>query len=72
LDDLKENTGYCQLKEEALDRTLWRTDFGRGYGPVVRQAYLKSAWQQRVIAERHLTSLKLCTVFIQLQDKVCL
>jgi len=25
------------LKEEALDLTLWRTGFGRGYGPVVRQ-----------------------------------
>jgi hypothetical protein len=25
------------LKEEALDRFLWRTLFGRGYGPVVRQ-----------------------------------
>jgi hypothetical protein len=25
------------LKEEALDRTLWRTRFGRGYGHVVRQ-----------------------------------
>jgi len=25
------------LKEEALDRTLWRTHFGRGYGPVIRQ-----------------------------------
>jgi hypothetical protein len=25
------------LKEESLDRTLWRTSFGRGYGPVVRQ-----------------------------------
>jgi hypothetical protein len=25
------------LKEEALDRNLWRTRFGRGYGPVVRQ-----------------------------------
>jgi hypothetical protein len=25
------------LKEEALDRTLWRTCFGKGYGPVVRQ-----------------------------------
>jgi hypothetical protein len=33
----KENKGYCRLKEEALDRTLWRTRFGRGYGPVVRQ-----------------------------------
>jgi hypothetical protein len=25
------------LKEEALDRTQWRTRFGRGYGPEVRQ-----------------------------------
>jgi hypothetical protein len=26
-----------KLKEEALDRTLWRTRFLRGYGPVVRE-----------------------------------
>jgi hypothetical protein len=25
------------LKEEALDRTVWRTHFGKDYGPVVRQ-----------------------------------
>jgi hypothetical protein len=25
------------LKEEALDRTMWRNRFGRGFGPVVRQ-----------------------------------
>jgi hypothetical protein len=37
LDDLKEKRGYWKLKEEALDRTLWRTRFGRGYGPIVRQ-----------------------------------
>jgi hypothetical protein len=37
LDDLKEKRRYWTLKEEALDRTLWRTCFGRGYGPVVRQ-----------------------------------
>jgi hypothetical protein len=37
LDDLKEKRRYWKLKEEALDRTLWRTRFGRGYGPVVRQ-----------------------------------
>jgi hypothetical protein len=37
LDDLKEKIKYWKLKEEALDRTLWRTSFGRGYGPVVRQ-----------------------------------
>jgi hypothetical protein len=32
LDDLKENRGYWKLKEEALDRPLWRTGFGRGCG----------------------------------------
>jgi len=37
LHDLKEKTGYCKLKEEALHRTLWRTRFGRGYGPVARR-----------------------------------
>jgi hypothetical protein len=37
LDDLKEKRIYGKLKEEALDRTLLRTRFGRGYGPVVRQ-----------------------------------
>jgi hypothetical protein len=36
LDDLKGTKGYWKLKEEALDRTLWRTRFGRGYGRVVR------------------------------------
>jgi hypothetical protein len=36
-DDLKEKRSYCKLKEEALDRTLWRTRFGRGYRPVVIQ-----------------------------------
>jgi hypothetical protein len=35
--DLKEKIRYWKLKEEALDRTLWRTRFGRDYGPVVRQ-----------------------------------
>jgi len=33
---LKENRGYWELKEEALDCILWRTHFGRGYGPVPR------------------------------------
>jgi hypothetical protein len=37
LDDLKEEKRYWKLKEETLDRTVWRTHFGRGYGPVVRQ-----------------------------------
>jgi hypothetical protein len=37
LDDLKERRGYSHLKEEALDRTMWRAHFGRGFGPVIRQ-----------------------------------
>jgi len=37
LDDLKKRRGYSVLKEEALDRTMWRAGFGRGFGPVVRQ-----------------------------------
>ena len=37
LDDLKERRGYSHLKEEDLDRTMWRARFGRGFGPVVRQ-----------------------------------
>jgi hypothetical protein len=36
-DDLKERRGYSHLKEEALDRSMWRAGFGRGFGPVVRQ-----------------------------------
>jgi hypothetical protein len=36
LDDLKENRRYCNLKEEALDHTLWRTRLAKGYGPVTR------------------------------------
>jgi hypothetical protein len=37
LDDLKEKRWYWNVKEEALDRSLWRTRFGRGYGPDVRR-----------------------------------
>jgi hypothetical protein len=37
LDDLKEGRGYSHLKEEALDRTIWRNRFGRGFGPIIRQ-----------------------------------
>ena len=35
LDDLKDSRGYCHLKDEALDRTVWRDRFGRGLRPVV-------------------------------------
>jgi len=37
LDDLKERIGYSHLNKEALDHTMWRARFERGFGPVVRQ-----------------------------------
>jgi len=37
LDDFKDRRGYSHLKEEALDRAMWRHRFGQGFGPVVRQ-----------------------------------
>jgi hypothetical protein len=34
LDYFKEKEDrYCNFKEEASDRNVWRTPFGRGYGP---------------------------------------
>jgi hypothetical protein len=37
LDGLKEGREYWKLKEKTLGCTLWKTRFGRGYGPVIRQ-----------------------------------
>jgi len=37
LDGVKEKTSYCRLKEESMDKQLWRIRFGRGYRSVVRQ-----------------------------------
>jgi hypothetical protein len=36
-EELKEKRRCTDLKEEAIYRTVWRTRFGKGYGPVVRQ-----------------------------------
>jgi len=38
LDDLKEAREYWKLKEEALNRALWKIHCGRDYEVVVRQA----------------------------------
>jgi len=38
--DLKERRRFWKLKEEALDRAVLRTRFGRGNGPVVKH-YVK-------------------------------
>ena len=37
LDDLKDRRGYSHLREEGLDRTMWRNRFRGSFGPVVRQ-----------------------------------
>ena len=37
MDDIKDSRGFCELKEEALDRTVWRNRFGIVFGPVVLQ-----------------------------------
>ena len=37
LDYLKDRRGYSHLKEEVLDRTMWRNRFRGGFEPVVRQ-----------------------------------
>ena len=39
LDDLKERRGYPHLKEDALDCTIWRAGFGRGFGPPRKADY---------------------------------
>jgi hypothetical protein len=51
LGDLKEGRGYWNLKEEALDRTVWRTRFGRSYGPVVRE----TSWWRWLIGKPQTT-----------------
>ena len=38
LDEFKEKREYWESKDEALDCTHWRASFGKGYGPVIRQA----------------------------------
>jgi len=43
LDNLRERRGYSHLKEEALDRTMWRARFGRGFGSVARQTTSSSS-----------------------------
>jgi hypothetical protein len=57
LDDLKIKRRSWKWKEEGLDRTVCRTRFGRGYGPVVRQTawwsiFRISQWWE-IFSEQH-------------------
>jgi hypothetical protein len=38
MDDLKERRGHSHLKEKALHCAMCTGGFGRGFGPVVKQA----------------------------------
>jgi hypothetical protein len=35
--ELKEKKEHWSTKEEAVDRTVWKTCFGKSYGPVAKQ-----------------------------------
>jgi hypothetical protein len=43
LGDVKEVRGYRKVKEEALDRTQWRTRFVRGCGLVAKKDCILNA-----------------------------
>jgi hypothetical protein len=69
LDDLKDRRGYYHLKEEALDRTMWRNRFGRGFGPVVRQ---NAEWMNDIEWVIHLVVFYLSfwrCLFVSLSEK---
>jgi hypothetical protein len=55
LDGLKETRGYWILTEEALDHSLWRTWFGRVYGPVARLE-----WKMQLAGRDHFGILVVC------------
>jgi hypothetical protein len=77
LDDLKDRREYSPLKEEALDRTVWRARFGRGFGPVVRKktelmnmfisvlymfrAISCSSSGETIVSKQYLVYVTLCT-----------
>lgn len=45
-----ERKGYWKLKEDALDRTVWRTRFGEDTGPVARQ--ITNEWDLQSFAKK--------------------
>jgi len=51
------------LKEEALDRTMWRACFGRGFGPVVRQTTKwMNVWKARNHYQDYVSLLDNCWI----------
>jgi hypothetical protein len=54
---MKEVRGYRKLKQEALEHTLWRIHFGRGYGPVIGD-YIMNVSQAGYVV--HTVSYQIC------------
>ena len=57
LDDLKERSGYWKLKQEALNRALWRTRFERGSGPVVRDYVITMMMMMMMVTRPYLRTV---------------
>jgi hypothetical protein len=55
LADLKKKRTYCNLKQKVLDRTLWRTCFGRGYLSTCHLERVSNEWTN--VKERVLPAL---------------
>jgi hypothetical protein len=72
--DLQEGRGYSHLKEEDLDRKMWRDCFGRGFGPVVRQTVKRMnydiiiLWNQCRMSGPSLTGASLCGAYLYLSE----
>ena len=50
---IKELTGYCKLKQEALGRSVRRTRFDRDYGPVCCKTFSRAVFLNRRAAARY-------------------
>jgi len=57
--ELKVRRRYSHLKEEDLDRTMWRARFGKGLGPVVRKTDTVKNEQWRIMMTA--TNVQKCT-----------
>ena len=58
LDDIKEKRRHCKFKEEALERPLCRTHFGKVYGLIVRQS--TQLWLSIPKSQKLSLTLKFC------------
>ena len=61
LDDLKERRRYWNLREEALDGSVWSSGFGRGYGSVVRLQNVMRKLMQIIYSSDTAFIYTLCT-----------